>query len=142
MPNSIRFFYEVEGFTVPHPVRIRRWLRSVAEQEGRALNELSYIFCSDEYLHRMNVEYLNHDTLTDIITFDTAEGGGGLSGEVYISLHRVRENAQTFSVPVEQELARVMVHGILHLCGHPDKQLSEIEEMRRTENFYLLQLNT
>ncbi len=139
MSSSIRFFYEVEGFTVPHPIRIRRWLRSVAEQEGRAVNELSYIFCSDEYLHRMNVEYLNHDTLTDIITFDTAEEGGGLSGEIYISLERVKENARTFSFPVEQELARVMVHGVLHLCGHPDKKPSEIHNMRNLEDFYLSQ---
>jgi len=139
MVSSIRFFYEVDGFTVPHPIRLRRWLRAVAQQEGRSVNELRYIFCSDEYLHRMNVEYLNHDTLTDIITFDTSEEEGRLAGEIYISLERVTENAQTFSVPVEQELARVMVHGVLHLCGHLDERSSEIQKMRFLENFYLSQ---
>lgn len=137
MPGIIRFFSEEIDFRVPYPNRTRRWLRHVAEVEGTFVNELTYVFCSDEYLYRMNVEYLEHDTLTDIITFDTSEGAKGLVGEMYISVDRVAENATSYGVPFFQELARVVVHGILHLCGHSDKEPSDERKMRVLENHYL-----
>jgi rRNA maturation RNase YbeY len=142
MPGGIRFFSEEIDFKVPHPNRTRRWLRQVAEAEGTFVNELTYVFCSDEYLHRMNVEFLDHDTLTDIITFDTSEENEGLNGELYVSVERVTDNAQTFGVSFEQELARVLVHGILHLCGYSDKELSHKQQMRELENFYISLLMT
>lgn len=137
MPGIIRFFSEEIDFKVPYPNRIRRWLRQVAEAEGTFVNELTYVFCSDEYLHRMNVEFLNHDTLTDIITFDTSEGKGGLVGEMYISVERVSDNAQAYGVAFHQELARVLVHGILHLCGYSDKLISDTQRMRTLEDYFL-----
>lgn len=142
MPGTIRFFSEEIDFKVPYPTRIRRWLRRVAEAEGMPVNELTYVFCSDEYLHRMNVEFLRHDTLTDIITFDTSEQGQGLSGEMYISVERVNDNARAFGLPFEKELARVMVHGVLHLCGYSDKSASQQKKMRRLEDSYLLLLTS
>lgn len=137
MPGTIRFFSEDIDFKIPHPNRIRRWLRRVAEAEGTFVNELTYVFCSDEYLHRMNVEFLSHDTLTDIITFDSSEEAQGLVGEMYISIDRVTDNAQAFGVPFVQELTRVLVHGILHLCGHLDKTSDDEKKMRSLENIYL-----
>ncbi|MCY7349941.1 MAG: rRNA maturation RNase YbeY [Cytophagaceae bacterium] len=138
--GRIHFFAEGVDFHVAHPIRLRRWLRCVVEQEGKILNELTYVFCSDEYLHQINVEFLNHDSLTDIITFDTSEGQEGLSGEVYVSLERVSENAYSFNVSFENELARVIVHGILHLCGHQDKLELDKQTMRHLESFYLKSL--
>ncbi len=139
--GGINFFTEDVDFILPHPIRMRRWLRRVAEQEGQVLNELTYVFCSDEYLHRMNEEFLNHDTLTDIITFDTAEEGEGLTGELYVSIERVLDNANQLNVSFSNELARVMVHGLLHLCGHGDKSDEEIVTIRKLEDFYLLRQN-
>ncbi|MBC7893236.1 MAG: rRNA maturation RNase YbeY [Sphingobacteriaceae bacterium] len=137
MANSVRFFYEVDGFTVPHPIRVRRWLRAVALQESRGVNELRYIFCSDEYLHRMNIEYLNHDTLTDIITFDTSENPLILDGELYVSVERITENAQQLGLLFHDEFLRVLVHGLLHLCGYEDKLKEEIEIIRNLETVYI-----
>lgn len=137
MANSVRFFYEVEGFSVPHPIRTRRWLRAVAQQEGRGVNELRYIFCSDEYLNRMNVDYLNHDTLTDIITFDTSETPLILDGELYISIERITENAQQLGLLFQDELLRVLVHGLLHLCGYGDKMHEEVKIIRNLETDYI-----
>lgn len=142
MSGTIRFFSEEIDFKVPHPNRLRRWLRQVAEAEGTSVNELTYVFCSDEYLHRMNVEYLDHDTLTDIITFDTSEGEEGLTGELYVSVERVADNAQLFGVTFDLELARVLVHGLLHLCGYSDKKDAQQLEMRRLESQYISSMNS
>ena len=141
MPGTIRFFSEEIDFILSHPIRIRRWLRHVAEAEGTFVNELTYVFCSDEYLHRMNVEFLNHDTFTDIITFDASEGQEGLTGELYVSVERVADNAQSFDVAFHLELARVLVHGLLHLCGYSDKNELQQTEMRKIENQYISLLN-
>jgi len=142
MPGTIRFFSEEIKFMVPHPNRTRRWLRQVAEAEGTFVNELTCVFCSDEYLHGMNVEFLHHDTLTDIITFDASEGRAGLTGELYVSVERVADNAQSFGVAFDLELARVLVHGLLHLCGYSDKNDSQRQEMRMIENQYISFLNS
>ena len=142
MPSGrIIFFSEDVDFKPAQPIRLRRWLRRVVEAEGKSVNELTYVFCSDEYLHRINLEFLNHDTLTDIITFDTsAAGENELSGEFYISVERVTDNARRFEVAVGHEMARVMVHGILHLCGHNDKSERERSKIRQLENFFLQSL--
>lgn len=139
MPTGrIYFFNEDVDFSLSHPIRMRRLLRRVAEQEGKVLNELTYVFCSDQHLHRMNVEFLNHDTLTDVITFDMADEVGQIIGELYVSIERVADNAKQLNLSFEHELARVLVHGLLHLCGYGDKSQGEQIKMRSTEDFYLL----
>lgn len=124
------------GFKLSNSKHITQWLLTVISDEGKTLGEVAYIFCDDNYLHKMNVEYLDHDTLTDIITFDYTSGNI-VSGDVFISVERVEENAKKFDVSFEKELSRVMVHGILHLLGYKDKTESEKTEMRNKEDFYL-----
>lgn len=113
----------------------------MAKQEGFTIGDINYIFCDDEYLLKINLEYLNHDTLTDIITFDYVENGV-LSGDIYISIERVRENAVIFSVPFEQELLRVLAHGVLHLCGYKDKTNKDSVLMRQKEDTAIQLFNT
>ena len=114
------------------------WLRSVIDNEDRLEGELNYIFCDDKYLHKLNLEYLNHDTFTDIISFDYSVGNR-LHGDIYISVDRVLDNAKTYGIGFKRELARVMVHGILHLCGYKDKSSADIIIMRGKEDAYISQ---
>ncbi len=126
--------YHFEG--VPEfsePEKYSDWLHAISDSEGFELGALTYIFCSDDYLLRLNQEYLKHDTLTDIITFDYVSGKL-ISGDVYISLDRVVENALAFEVSKEEELLRVMAHGLLHLCGYGDKTPENQELMTLKEN--------
>lgn len=112
------------------------WLSSVILVEDKMVGEIHYIFCDDQYLHKINVDFLNHDTLTDIISFDYSSGSI-ISGDIYISIERVRENAVDYKVDFMEELHRVMVHGILHYCGYGDKTSEEAMLMRDKENTYL-----
>ncbi len=134
----IRYFVEDVEFQVPFPQKTRRWLNTVALAEGFQIAELNYIFCSDEYLHKINVEYLEHDTYTDIITFDNSEEEKIISGDIFVSVERVEDNARSLNVIFQDELARVMVHGVLHLAGYLDETDEEEENMRRLETHYLL----
>ncbi len=109
------------------------WIKEVARREKKTIKEINYIFCSDEYLLQLNQGFLNHKTLTDIITFDNSEGKNGLEGEIYISIERVQENAIKFNTEFEDELHRVMIHGVLHLIGYKDKKPSEKALMRKKE---------
>ncbi len=109
------------------------WLLAIADSEGYELGELAYIFCSDNYLLKLNQDYLKHDTLTDIITFDYVSGKL-ISGDVYISLERVADNAKEFGVSESEELLRVMAHGLLHLCGYKDKTIEDQTLMTKKEN--------
>lgn len=113
-----------------------QWIQSTIELESHELGELSYTFVTDEVLHQMNVDYLDHDTLTDIISFDYTVGKI-IQGDIFISVDRVMDNAKDFEVDFEKELARVMIHGVLHYCGYKDKTDSEKDLMRSKENFYL-----
>lgn len=117
----------------------RNWLRESAHKEGKDITDLQYVFCSDDTLLAMNIQFLNHRTLTDILTFDYAakDSPETVSGEIYISTDRVRDNAKTFGVSVQQELSRVLIHGLLHLCGYRDKTTAEKKEMRSKEDHYL-----
>lgn len=129
-------FFHVEDIPLPADLRTggwKRWLYAVARMHHRRLSELNYIFCSDHFLLEMNRRYLQHDTFTDIITFDNSDLPGIIEADIYISVDRVVENAGTFKVPVREELARVMAHGLLHLCGYGDKSPAEIAEMRKEE---------
>ena len=112
------------------------WIKRVVNAEGKNLSKLSYIFCSDEFLLDLNKKFLNHDTLTDIITFPYNENGA-LEAEIYISIPRVRENAIEREIEFEDELKRVMIHGVLHLLGYGDRTIEEQEEMRRMEDKYV-----
>ena len=114
------------------------WLSSIIYQENYNEGEVSIVFCDDEFLHKLNVEFLNHDTLTDVISFDYSIGKE-IHGEIFISIERVRENANEFNQNFDTELSRVMAHGVLHYCGYKDKSTSEAAIMRSKEEFYLQQ---
>ena len=127
----ISFNYEID-FELDNEDVYSRWISSVILSENKKEGEINYVFCDDDYLHKLNVEYLNHDTLTDIISFDYSVGNE-LSGDIFISVERVKENAGDFKVSFEEELKRVMVHGVLHYCGYKDKSESEEVIMRNKE---------
>ncbi len=129
-------FFSNNSFRLANKDRISLWLLDVIKNEEKSLNDISYNFCSDSELLKVNKEFLNHDTLTDIITFDYS-GLSGISGEVLISTERVKENAQEFSQVFNVELRRVMVHGVLHLCGFKDKTDADKLIMTEKEDFYL-----
>ena len=129
---SIRFSAQSVDFELIEPQKVKTWLSEVIQRRGKSVGNINYLFCDDEYLLGINQRYLNHDTYTDIITFDYV-AGGLVSGDILISIDRVGENAAKFGVPFEQELRRVVVHGVLHLLGQGDKSDEEAREMRRLE---------
>jgi len=129
----IAFFNETSFVFPYHKSKVKQWVKQIALSEGKKIGDINYIFCDDVYLHKINVQYLQHDTLTDIITFDYTEGIT-LNSDIYISIERVRENADIFGVTFEQELLRVLAHGILHLCGYKDKTPADSELMRAKED--------
>jgi len=131
----INFNYENE-FSLDNEVQLSSWISGVIVSEGCNEDEINYVFCDDKYLHKLNVDFLSHDTLTDIISFDYSIGKT-LQGDIFISTERVKENAKEFGVTFNLELYRVMVHGILHYCGYKDKLDNEVIEMRNKEDFYL-----
>lgn len=135
----VNIFYEDIEILDQHPEFFVSWLSKVCESEGKTLGELSLIFTSDEYLLNMNKEHLNHDYYTDIITFDYTEVGV-VSGDLFISVDRVNDNATSLNVSRETELNRVVVHGTLHLIGYGDKSDKEAKLMREKENYYLSQI--
>lgn len=128
----ISYNYECD-FLLNNEEVYANWITNVIQSENKLEGEINYIFCDDDYLHQINVEYLNHDTLTDIISFDYSEGNL-VQGDIFISVDRVRENAIDFNVSFKQELLRVMVHGVLHYCGYKDKSDSEELIMRQKED--------
>ncbi len=130
---AIKFFEEEIDANIQNESILRSWLNKIALNKDYEIKELNYIFCSDEYLHQINLDYLNHDTYTDIITFDHSEAKKDIEGDIYISVERVSENAKMYNVTYPTELHRVMVHGLLHLLGYKDKTLDEEGEMRERE---------
>lgn len=135
----INFNYETE-FSLKSEEIVSKWIFNVISSEGFKLEEVNYVFCDDDYLHKLNVEFLNHDTLTDIISFDYSVGKI-IQGDIFISIERVEDNARDYNVSLEQELHRVIVHGVLHYCGYKDKTDDDAKVMRDKENHYLAQLN-
>ncbi|UII33923.1 rRNA maturation RNase YbeY [Fulvivirga ulvae] len=129
----VNFFKEDIDFKLINEDYISNWIKTIIEKEGFGLQELNFIFCSDEYLYQMNIDYLNHDTYTDIITFDNSEEDEQIEGDIFISIDRVRDNANSIKSPFEDELARVIIHGVLHLMGHKDKTPEEERGMREKE---------
>lgn len=134
----ISFNYET-NFELDNEDKLSSWISNTISNEDFKEGEINYIFCDDAYLLNLNIEFLDHDTLTDIISFDYTMGKL-ISGDVYISIERVRENAKDFNVSFENELSRVMIHGILHYCGYKDKTDSDTSEMRSKENYYISKL--
>lgn len=128
----INFNYETE-FSLHDEQTFADWLSAVIVSENKNEGEINYIFCDDEYLHKINVEYLDHDTLTDIISFDYTVGNE-ISGDIFVSVERVEDNAKDFNVSFEEELKRVLAHGILHYCGYKDKSDADAELMRSKED--------
>jgi len=135
--RGIRFFTEDCSVVLKNKAQLRDWFIDTAKAESNCIKELNYVFCSDAYLLEMNQSYLNHDTYTDIITFDNSETDKNVLGDVFISIDRIRENATSFGVSESEELHRVMIHGLLHLLGYSDKSKTEKAKMTEKENHYL-----
>lgn len=135
--SNIHFFSEDTDFRPKQKIAIRQWIKKTAGAEGFKTGEISVILCSDAHLLAINKQYLNHDTFTDIVTFDNSDHEDTLAGDIFISIDRVRENAATFGVDERDELHRVIIHGILHLCGYGDKSRDEKKRMTEKEDFYL-----
>lgn len=135
--STINFFTEDVSYTLKNKTAIRQWIKNAIKLEGFKAGEISFILCSDDYLHKINIEYLDHDTYTDIITFDNSEEENRITGDIFISLERIQENAGKFKVPVQDELHRVIIHGILHLCGYLDKSPKDKKLMTANEDKYL-----
>ena len=133
----INFNVETEGFKVLDIRKKKSWLKDLVNEQGFTLGELNYIFLNDEGLLKINVEYLNHDTYTDIITFDNSEDESMIEGDIFVSVERIAENAKKFKVNFETELTRVMAHGVLHLCGYLDKKPADVKLMREMEDKYV-----
>ena len=135
MNNKISFHYETD-FLLENTESLIRWIKNVILEENKELGEVNYIFCDDKYLLEKNIKYLDHDTLTDIITFNYCEGDI-ISSDIMISIERVMENSSIFENSFSEELNRVMIHGILHLIGYNDKTDGEKEIIRKKEDYYV-----
>jgi len=133
-------FYSETDFKLEQEDQVSTWISSIITNEGFDEGEISYIFCDDKYLHKLNVDFLNHDTFTDIISFDNSLGKQ-INGDIYISVERVHENATIYKTTFKNELHRVIVHGILHFCGFKDKTELDAKTMRSKEDESLLARN-
>ena len=134
---AIQFFEEDINYKLKNKTLVRQWIKDTIIAEGFKLKELTYVFCSDAYLLPMNQQYLDHDTYTDIITFDNSEVEGDIIGDIFISVERVRENAAKFNITETDELHRVIIHGALHLLGYTDKSVVTKKKMTQKEDEYL-----
>ncbi|WP_163380667.1 rRNA maturation RNase YbeY [Cyclobacterium sp. SYSU L10401] len=130
---AIHFFEEGIQSKITQKRKIKLWITEIAKEKKFRIQTLNYVFCTDDYLLEINKNYLNHDTYTDIITFDQSEFEGEIEGDIYISIDRVKENSKILETKYEEELLRVLIHGLLHLCGYKDKNQREKETMRREE---------
>tara|TARA_B100000575_G_C22969822_1_gene559893 strand:- start:72 stop:494 length:423 start_codon:yes stop_codon:yes gene_type:complete len=136
MGESKISFQSAGTFSLKTEAAVTKCIKALAKQELREIGDITFVFCDDNYLHKINLEFLDHDTYTDIITFDYSVGNEVIS-EMYISVDRVAENAKKYSQTFENEIHRVMIHGILHLCGYKDKLAEDKQIMRDKENHYL-----
>ena len=137
---NISFFTEDISYQLKSKTKIKKWIKEAIHAHHYQLVELNFILCSDNYLYEMNVKYLDHDTLTDVITFDNSEMPQAIEGDIFISIDRVKENAESLKITTESELHRVMIHGTLHLLGFTDKTPEEQSAMRKMEDFWLNKL--
>lgn len=135
--GKILYFSEGTNFVFKNKRKIRQWIRSCLHEEKRTLGFVNFVYCNDSYLLQLNIKYLGHQTLTDILTFDNSEQVGIISGDIFISIERVKENSVKYNTSFLNELHRVMIHGILHLCGYHDSLKSEKAAMRSKEDYCL-----
>ncbi|MBD0294624.1 MAG: rRNA maturation RNase YbeY [Flavisolibacter sp.] len=135
--NKIQFHYLTTPFSFSNRTRLKLFLLDIFKKEKKQVEKINYVFCNDEYLLKINKSYLNHDTYTDIITFELSEKGDPIIADIFISIERVKENAATFNISFSKELQRVIFHGALHLCGYKDKKEKEKAYMRKQEEKYL-----
>tara|TARA_B100000795_G_scaffold185531_1_gene140943 strand:- start:744 stop:1160 length:417 start_codon:yes stop_codon:yes gene_type:complete len=126
-------FFSETTFNLQNSEEVANWISAIISNENFEEGEVSYIFCNDEYLHKLNLEFLKHDTLTDIISFDNSLGNQ-INGDIFISVERVKENASSFKTTFENELHRVIIHGVLHYCGYKDKTTKDADLMRTKED--------
>ncbi|GGB17695.1 MULTISPECIES: rRNA maturation RNase YbeY [Mucilaginibacter] len=138
---AINFFEEDTTFKPKQKAQLRQWIKETVIAEGFKLRELNYIFCSDAYLLQINQQYLDHDTYTDIVTFDNSEVEGEIVGDIFISIDRIRENGAKFKTGETNELHRVIIHGALHLLGYTDKSVVTKQKMTQKEDEYLAKRN-
>jgi probable rRNA maturation factor len=136
--NMVKFFAEDISFKQPQSLKTSKWIKSISQSEGYKIGDINYIFCTDEYLLDINRQYLQHDYYTDIITFDNSEDEGVLEGDIYVSVDRVKDNAENLKVGFEEELRRVLIHGLLHLIGYEDSSDDLKRIMRDKEDACLL----
>ena len=136
--SKIKFHFPAKDTYLEDRMRLKKFILALFDKEGRRLETLNYIFCSDKYLLSINQSFLSHNYYTDIITFELSETIDVVVGEIYISIDRVRVNSKLFSTTIKEELHRVIIHGALHLCGYKDKTKAERLKMREKENFYLV----
>jgi probable rRNA maturation factor len=134
---TISFIKADANATLANKVALKSFIDKKVKKEGYSINSLTYVFCSDKYLLKINKDFLSHDYYTDIISFDLSEIPGQLIGEVYISVDRVRDNAKTHGTSLKEELHRVIFHGALHFCGYKDKKPSDAKKMRQMEDAWL-----
>ena len=139
--SPITFFKEGVSFRMNKQEALRKWITLAAKKEGYNIEQLNYIFCSDRYLKKMNVSYLNHNYYTDIITFDNSVEKKRIIGDVFISIDTIKYNATEYKTTFENELARVMIHGLLHLVGYSDRSPKDQKKMSSMEDFWLSNKN-
>lgn len=135
--NPIHFHFQAPAFFFPHRSRLKLFLLQLFKREEKNVEAINYIFCTDDYLLSLNKTHLKHDTYTDIITFELSRKGEPLLSDIFISVDRVRENAETFQTGFQKELHRVIFHGALHLCNYKDKTTAQTQQMRHMEELYL-----
>jgi probable rRNA maturation factor len=135
--SPISFHFIAKDFTLKERKHLKAFILDLFKKEGKAVETINYIFCTDDYLLELNKSYLKHFTLTDIITFELSEKTEAAISDIFISIDRVKENAKTFQIPFTKELLRVIFHGALHLCGYKDKTKADKQAMRNKEDFYL-----
>lgn len=134
---AIGFFQEDINYRLKNKIKVKQWIKEAIISEGFFLDELTYIFCSDEYLLQINQQYLDHDTYTDIITFDNSDSDKAITGDIFISIPRIKENSVQYKVTEADELHRVLIHGALHLMGYKDKSPAHKKKMTEKEDYYL-----
>ena len=135
--HSVHFYFEKVGLTLKERGKLKCFINSLIAKEKKNLNNLNYIFCNDNALLEINRKYLNHNFYTDVISFDLSSSRKEILADIYISVDRIRENAKSFKITMEEELHRVMLHGLLHLCGYNDKTEVQRQIIRKKEDFYL-----
>jgi len=135
--SRVNFFYQSSKIQLKNKTRLKNFIYSLLKKEGKTLTLVNFIFCTDKELKTLNYEYLKHDFFTDILTFDLSEKRGEVIADIFISVERIQDNAKRFNISITKEFHRVIIHGLLHLCGYKDKKKVDIQKIRAAEDKYL-----